>query len=166
MRGVLSIDPGPEVSAWLEYGGPGSEFGGLTFGIGDNQSLVERLFLFRHNDIVIEKIQSFGMPVGAEVFDTCVWIGRFIQELHPAKVRLVGRQEVKLHHCHSVRAKDSNIRQAMIDRFGPGKEKAIGKKASPGPLYGVKKDIWSALAIAMYHLDTRESPIETPGSTD
>jgi hypothetical protein len=55
----------------------------------------------------------------------------------------------------------------MIDRFGPGKEKAIGRKATPGPLYGVKKDIWSALAIACYHLDTRESRlVATTGSTD
>lgn len=31
----------------------------------------------------------------------------------------------------------------------PGKEKAIGKKATPGPLYGVVGDEWAALAVAV-----------------
>lgn len=26
---------------------------------------------------------------------------------------------------------------------------AIGRKASPGPLYGISRDVWSALAIAV-----------------
>jgi hypothetical protein len=151
------------VSAFLHHDRDGK----LAFDIWDNDNLIALLelsSLSRQNDVVIEKIQSFGMPVGAEVFDTCVWIGRFIQVTpDPPAVRLVGRQEVKLHHCHSARAKDSNIRQAMIDRFGPGKDKAIGRKASPGPLHGVRKDIWSALAIACYHLDTRESPVAATG---
>jgi len=50
--------------------------------------------------------------------------------------------------CGSVRAKDSNIRQALIDRVGPQ-----GKKHSPGPTYGLAKHDWAALAIAIYVSD-------------
>ena len=64
-------------------------------------------------------------------------------------VALVYRRDVKLFHCQTVRANDANIRAAIIDRFGPGKEKAIGKKSAPGPLYGIKGDEWSALAVAL-----------------
>lgn len=101
----------------------------------------------RVNDLVIEMIASMGMPVGAEVFDTCVWIGRYIQAFNGPH-SLVKRQQVKLHMCNSPRANDATIRQAVIDKFG-GKDKAIGKRASPGPLYGVSGDVWQALALAI-----------------
>jgi hypothetical protein len=100
--------------------------------------------------LVIEMIASYGMAVGAEVFDTCVWIGRYVQAWHsPDAVRLIYRKQVKLHLCGTTKAKDTNIRQALLDKFGPGKDKAIGKKAAPGPLYGVKTHAWSALAVAV-----------------
>lgn len=101
--------------------------------------------------LAIEMIASYGMPVGREVFETCVWIGRFI-EAWGGPYTLVYRKDVKLHLCGQPRAKDSNIRQALIDRYG-GKDRAVGKKATPGPLYGVSADVWSALAIAVTFAD-------------
>lgn len=153
---ILAIDPGNEESAWclLHDGVP------ETFGKEPNAQLLERLRvtfrsvedpLGRTELLAIEMIASYGMAVGKEVFDTCIWIGRFIEawEVAGGKVKLVYRREVKLYHCESVKASDSNIRAAIIDRFGPGKEKAIGKKAKPGPLFGLKGDHWSALAVAL-----------------
>jgi len=64
----------------------------------------------------------------------------------------ITRNEVKLHLCNSTRVKDAGIRQVIIDRFG-GKAIAIGKKANPGPFYGVKSHLWSALAVAVTHMD-------------
>ncbi len=102
----------------------------------------------------IEMIASYGMPVGAEVFQTCVWIGRFIETLERGDMKeehieLMPRQKVKLALCQSARANDASIRQALIDRYGPGKDKAIGSKKIPGPLYGLKADLWSALAVGV-----------------
>ncbi|MGH3262767.1 MAG: hypothetical protein ACRDNS_12285, partial [Trebonia sp.] len=109
--------------------------------------------------LAVENIASYGMPVGAETFGTCIWIGRFIERWRIAAVHiapparldpiLVYRREVKLHLCGSARAKDPNVRQALIDRFGPGKDRAIGLKASPGPLYGLSGDGWAALGVAV-----------------
>jgi hypothetical protein len=104
-------------------------------------------------------IASYGMPVGAEVFETCVWIGRFAERWQHAygyehvPPRMVYRREVKLHLCGSSKAKDPNVRQALIDKWG-GKDKAIGKKASPGPLYGLTGDCWAALAVAVTAAET------------
>jgi hypothetical protein len=60
---------------------------------------------------------------------------------------LLPRRVVKLALCGDSRAKDANIRQALIDRFGGSA--AVGRKAAPGPLYGIHRDVWSALAIAV-----------------
>ncbi len=104
-----------------------------------------------HCPAAIEMIASYGMAVGREVFETCVWIGRFQEaiEQHGGLVRLIYRRDVKLYHCQSARANDANIRAALIDRYGPGRERAIGIKRSPGPLFGIKADVWSALAVAL-----------------
>jgi hypothetical protein len=105
-------------------------------------------------------VASYGMPVGREVFETCVWIGRFQQSWrYPEAVKLVYRRDVKLHLCGNSRAKDANIRQALIDKLGP-----VGTKSAPGPLYGVKSHAWAAVAVAVTAYETvcnsRDSKVE------
>jgi hypothetical protein len=101
--------------------------------------------------LAIEGIASYGMPVGAETFDTCVWIGRFWQasQTPHSHKQLIYRMNVKDHLCHSRRATDANVRQALIDRFGGSP--AIKKG---GALYGIHKDVWSALAVGVVAYDT------------
>jgi hypothetical protein len=94
-------------------------------------------------------IASYGMAVGREVFETCVWIGRFIQARQPMQHELIYRRDVKIHLCGSPRAKDANIRQSLLDKFGE-----VGTKKNPGPLFGVKSHVWSALAVAVTALET------------
>ena len=78
--------------------------------------------------LVIEMIASYGMPVGKEIFETCVWIGRFkeLAIIKNKKVDYIYRKEEKINLCQSMKAKDSNIRQALIDRFG-----VVGTKKNP-----------------------------------
>lgn len=134
---IIAIDPGCTESAWIVY-----EDGKIdSFGKHLNDSVLA-LMVHGRGHLAIEMIASYGMPVGKEVFETCVWIGRFI-EAWGGPYTLVYRRDVKLHLCGSSRAKDSNIRQALIDRFG-----APGTKANKGATYGISKDVWSALAVA------------------
>lgn len=109
----------------------------------------------------IEMIASQGMSVGQETFDTAMWVGRYVEAWDSCCFDsiLVYRREIKLHLCGSSRAKDANVRQALIDRFG-GKDKAIGKKSSPGPLYGVSKHAWAALAVAVFCFDALEGKVD------
>ena len=146
---IIAIDPGPEQSAWVCYN-PYS--GGLrAFATVPNEHLRATLHNLAPNvtHLVIEQVESFGMPVGRDVFETVYWSGRFAEAVHPLPVERIGRKAVKLDLCGSVRAKDPNIRQALIDRYGGSKAEAIGTKAAPGPLYGVTGDVWSALAVAV-----------------
>ena len=105
--------------------------------------------------LAIEGIACYGMPVGRETFDTCIWIGRFTQAFGAGRTTLVYRSEVKSHLCHSMKAKDPMIRQALLDKFGPGRERAIGTKKKPGPCYGIASHCWSALAVAVTWFETR-----------
>ena len=144
---LIAIDPGNEESAFVLYD---TEDDRPVWWEKCRNEMVTADF---HGEaLAIEMVASYGMAVGASVFETCVWAGRFIERWesgHEGQEAIpVYRREVKLHICGSARAKDANIRQALIDRYG-GKEKAIGKKATPGPLYGMSGDCWSALAVAI-----------------
>jgi len=151
MTTILAIDPGSERSAWLVYSSPTGTI--LQRGIDANGDLLLKLRLGVPTQVVvIEKIESYGMAVGREVFDTVHWSGRFTEAVRPTPVVQLPRRDVKLAICGDSRAKDANIRQALIDRYG-GKDAAIGRKAKPGPLYGISKDVWSALAIAVAYAD-------------
>jgi len=146
---ILAIDPGPEKSAFVIYA---PEKYITDKGIVDNVTILQVLQFGKADILVLEMVESFGMPVGKSVFETCLWIGRFIQAWMPQEYCLLYRSQVKLHLCNSRQAKDSNIRQAILDRFpliGGGKTPQIGNKSKLGLLYGVKKDMWSALALAI-----------------
>ena len=113
---------------------------------------------YNDSQLSIEMVASYGMPVGRTVFDTCVWIGRYIQHyLAIALVRaprLIVRKDVKMHMCGSNRASDANIRQALIDRYGATPGVAVGTKKNPGPLYKLGNDERAALALAITAAET------------
>lgn len=146
----LALDPGYERSAWVVYN---TETGGIrAHAIEPNAIVLDHLrkgLSLEVGMVIIEKLASYGMTVGAEVFETVYWSGRFAEaaERHSMAVGRIARLEVKIALCHDSRAKDSNIRQAIIDRYG-GKS-AIGTKQNPGPLYGIKGDEWAALAVGI-----------------
>lgn len=146
---VFAIDPGNEVSAWVLYDGERRRI--VEF---SNEATVDELLseVRRHFRVgstpprlAVEMVASYGMPVGMTVFETCVAIGRIVEAAGiDYDWRVYRVQDVKMHICHDSRAKDGNIRQALIDRFGPP-----GTKKNPGLTYGLSGDGWSALAIAV-----------------
>lgn len=148
---ILAIDPGNIESAYCLI--DTDTYKPLEFGKIENNELLNRISVFKGIDcIVVEKVASYGMPVGKEVFDTCEWYGRFIQKYCDCndtfKIEYIYRKEEKINLCGSMKAKDSNIRQSLIDRFGQ-----VGTKKEPGWFYGFKADIWSAYAVGITYLD-------------
>lgn len=145
---ILAVDPGTTQSAFVTWNGTAlvDEYGLVT-----NDALLAYLHRLRPLPVVVlEQIESFGMPVGREVFTTVKWCGRFIEACEQGGGRWaeVPRRQVKLHICGHARATDANIRQALIDRIGP-----IGTKKSPGPLHGLKGHEFQALAVAVTYYD-------------
>ncbi len=118
-------------------------------------NIIKSACYYKKVDVAIEMVASYGMAVGSTVFDTCVWIGRFVEKANQwnTEVTYIYRKDEKMNLCGSMKAKDSNIVQALIDRFAPNTpNKGKGTKKEPGWFYGFKKDIWQAYAVAVtYH---------------
>lgn len=110
------------------------------------ERLIEYWICKSKNTVVaIELLENHGMPIGQTTIQTIIEIGRIQQICENNFVRwiLIKRSQEKMTICHNPKAKDSNIRQALIDIYG-GK----GTKANKGWFYGFKADEWQAYAIA------------------
>lgn len=185
----LSIDPGDQKSGYVFYdsdslrpidGGFGKIPNAEIFGLIDREILSankeERIPV-----VVCEFPQPRGQLMSWQLIDTVEMIGRFKQhgiafgspffQFHK-----IDRAHVKSHVCAGVqRPKDSNVRQALVDKFG-GESATSGpkcpeckgsggfgrgasrevcsrcngsKEVTPGALYGVTGDVWQALAVAV-----------------
>jgi hypothetical protein len=160
---ILAIDPSNIETGWVVTKSDSFSLKKPEdFGKDDNTELIENtipklLESGRIDVVAIEMVESFGMAVGKSVFDTCVYIGRIVQlcEMMNVEWHFVTRKQEKLIICQSMRARDVNIRQALVDRYAPG-ERNYGKgtKKSPGFFYGFRADIWSAFAVAETFLQT------------
>lgn len=150
---ILAIDPGSTQSGYV-LRDTDSNKAAEQFGKVDNHEMLTFMRGYDFDHLVIEMVASYGMPVGATVFDTCVWIGRFIQcsRTYDAElpVTRVTRQEIKRLLCHTtVGVNDSVIKQRLIDIHAPGvRNFGKGTKAEPGFFYGFHADVWQAFAVS------------------
>lgn len=160
---ILGIDPGFEETAWVLVD---ESLRPVKFAKEENhtalQSMIDLYESGRKIEAAIEMIASYGMPVGREVFDTCVWIGVFSHALNGnASLHRIYRKEEKLLICGSMKATDATIKHALVDRFAYGtRNGGKGTKDSPGFFYGFRKDIWQAFAVAVtYHDKVNQNEI-------
>lgn len=111
----------------------------------------------------LEMLASYGMSVGASVLFTATWVGRFHERLsdYIPNIYYIYRRDEKLCICGQMRAKDSNIRQALIDRFAHFDFKnGRGTKNNPDWFYGFKADIWAAYACGVTWIDAHKGIYE------
>lgn len=125
----------------------------IRFGKISNEDLLDIIRNEEYDTLIYEEFQSYGMPIGVSTITSITWNGRYMQiALDREKtVDYIYRKEEKMNLCGSMKAKDSNIRQALIDRFGE-----VGTKKEKGWFYGFKKDIWSAYAVGVTWLDKQK----------
>lgn len=151
MTKVLAIDPGNVESAYCFI--DSETLKPTTFAKIRNETLLEILEDIHYDKLVIERIASYGMAVGRDVFETCEWVGRFTQAAR-RKVHYLYRRDEKLHICGDSRAKDANIRRALIDRFAKHDLKnGKGTKKNPDWFFGFKADIWAAYAVGITYIE-------------
>ena len=150
---IVAIDPGPEKSALILWDGKTI----LEMHFSNNIAILKMLWSYPRNqfDLVLEQVASMGMPVGASVFETVFWSGRFCQAWGEPFHRMK-RGVVKMHLCGSMRAKDSNIIQALKDRFEPDLQPRQRPKTV---LKGLSGDLWQAFALAITWWGKNEEPM-------
>jgi hypothetical protein len=127
---VLAVDPGSSESAWvlMKDGVPvkwAKEPNSVVLQRTGRQtlSLNGRMVRLFADVLAIEYVRLRGMPVMQQVLDTMFWTGRFV-EAWDGPWTPTDRLDVKMTLCGDSRAKDGNIRVAVIDHYGG--ESAIG----------------------------------------
>lgn len=163
---IFAIDPGNVQSGYAIIEMP--DFNLVKFGKVDNGELL--LLLEKYGGrrwcygdphvFAIEKIASYGMAVGKDVFDTCIWIGQFVHALKDWNKAYVYRKDEKIYLCGSMKAKDSNIRQELINRYAKHDFKnGKGTKKNPDTFYGVSKDVWQAIAVGVTYYEMQKEGV-------
>lgn len=168
MISVLAIDPGSEKSGVVLIEGRTVR----EHSVVDNESLLEQILAYAVDEVAeycaIEYTPPYTMTtrdgrayVPEQLLTTTAWIGRFEQCWHlmraewPARIKR--RDALKYVTGKGSRVGDTQVRQCLIERFGGTKEKAIGLKTSPGPLYGITSHEWAALAVAVTFQSQRQA---------
>ena len=165
---VLAIDPGNRESAYCVI--DKETLKPMQFGKVKNSELERMMLAYMrwgwelvYSEMVIERVASYGMAVGKEVFQTCEWTGRFVEIalLSQVSVSYVYRKDEKMHICGDSRAKDANIRRALIDRFATHDLKnGKGTKQDPDFFYQFKADCWAAYSTGLTYIEAGPSERE------
>lgn len=161
---LLAIDPGDVESAFcfmdMETYEP------LYFAKEKNEDAMEHMVSYvvgsdtansNVTHVAIEMLSSYGMSVGKTVLFTAAWVGRFYQCLseYVPYMHYIYRQDEKLCICGQMRAKDSNVRQALIDRFAKFDFKqGKGSIKNHDWFWGFKADIWQSYAVGVTFIDS------------
>ena len=125
-----------------------------------NREVLKWVYTAQADMLIIEVMDGYGQICGKEIFETNEWAGRFIQIWegpdpdYYRNYERVTRRKIKIDICGVSSAKDTNVRHAILDKYpatGGGKTPQIGTKKQQGPLYGIGKDMWAALAVVTYY---------------
>lgn len=148
---ILSIDVGTTETGFCIINK--ETYKPIRFGKISNEDLLDIIRNEEYDTLIYEEFQSYGMPIGVSTITSITWNGRYMQIAldREKKVDYIYRKEEKMNLCGSMKAKDSNIRQSLIDRFGE-----VGTKKNQGFFYGFKKDIWSAYAVGVTWIDKQK----------
>lgn len=141
---IAAIDPGNQISAYLEW--DGKEIS--RYGIMDNSEVIEWLKHSTAEYLFIEKIVCMGQPIGKETLDTVFWSGIFYQVWQEKNLGLttdisdimIPRTTIKRHFRVS---NDAQIRKKLIEKYG----KQLTKN--------LKSHLWQAFALAVWVFESK-----------
>lgn len=151
---ILALDVGTTESGWcfMDW----ETYTPYEFGKTANEEMLNIVKLGLYHKLVYEAFASYGMAIGQSTIKSIEWNGRFIQCAVDRGIPTfpIFRRDEKMNICGTMKAKDANIRQALIDRFAKFDMKnGKGTKSNQDFFYGFSKDAWSAFAIGTTYID-------------
>lgn len=172
---LLAIDPGTARSAYV---GMTDKYEILAKAKVDNAQVLELIMLGGYDALVIEcmeprtlntgKKQAPPQRIGDETYETCIWIGRFMEAAirRGMDVHRVYRSEERKCLIPSKRnglppleppvpnTPDALIRRALAARFARfDKIRGKGTARKRDVFYGFAADVWNAFAVGVVYLD-------------
>lgn len=156
---LLAIDPGPKKSAYCMMR---EDFSLISAADVENEQVLKLVKEGEYDRMAIECMQSYGSAVGAETYDTCIWIGRYMQAAidRGKPITRVYRGEEKQLLIpskknglpplpeHAGKTADAQIRAALIARFARhDKRNGKGTRINKDVFYGFQGDMWAAFAV-------------------
>jgi len=152
-RHYLGIDPGPTTVGLVEYAD--SRVVGSASAMPVSDALTYIAGFGRRGGplgaVCIERVQSYGIA-GATLLATSEVVGRLQQhaiDFFSEPILLYRRDICSALQVTGKGSRDALVRQRLIEMHGGSREVAVGRKRSPGPLYGVAGHAWQALAVIM-----------------
>lgn len=152
---LLAIDPGNVESAYVVMDRDTQK--PLEHEKVGNEELEKRLLggELEFDEAVIEVISSYGLPVGKDVHQTCMEIGRLSAIVESLGKKMYGcyRRDVKLHLTGIASSKDVNVRAALIEMYAKHDFKnGKGTKDNPDWWYKFRADEWAAAGLAVCYI--------------
>ena len=165
---TMAIDPGTTMSAYVVLN---DDYSVMAFGKRPNEEVLRFVQHALIDEIVIECMEARHIErgvIGDETYETCIWIGRFIQAAYSRDIgvnrvyrreersRLIPSKKNKLPKLPEWAGKsaDAQIRASLIQRFAIfDKKNGKGTKDNPDIFYGFSADVWQAYAVGVVHLD-------------
>ena len=147
----IGLDPGTTKTGWVVFDPKEEKV--LHAGHDPNEFVIHLLGCADadlKDKVIMECFAAQGMPLGESSIETVRWEGRFMERARTEVCR-ISRREIKLLICNSSRAKDSNVRQALVDLYAYGyPNHGYGTVKEPSPLRclkGTGSHGFSALAV-------------------
>ena len=155
----LCFDPGTFKTGWVIFD-PHAETV-LDAGWDKNDDAIEVTECMGfHDRIIMETFAAQGMPLGSSSLETVRFEGMLIERAAASRqivVDRITRREIKLTLCGTSRAKDQNVRAALVDLYASdwvSIGNGLGVKSNPSPLAklrackGAAAHTFAALAVA------------------
>ena len=164
MRIIFAIDPGSTTAGIVLYDWDAHRVQRCNKAADEElvylelQRLVQKRRCGVKVEVVIEQVSAGGYAANS-FLETQFLAGAFYGwcQAQSLPVSVYYRRDVlSALNCHAKgRSRDSQVRAALIELHGGSS--AIGKKATPGPLYGVTSHAWQALGVVIAHAGTWRS---------